>query len=145
MDWKSLLCEVRVRELLGGAASSRVSNEPRRESERDYGRAIFSTPVRRLQDKAQVFPSYPSDVVRTRLTHSQEVSSVSRDMGRSAARWLLGENHISSFDQVQDIEAIAATCGIIHDLGNPPFGHSGESAIRMYFKTQAEHSPVIRR
>ena len=139
MDWTNLLCEMRVRELFGGAPSSKVSSEPRREFERDYGRAIFSTPVRRLQDKAQVFPSDPSDVVRTRLTHSQEVSSVSRDMGRIAARWLMGQEHIRSHDQLQDIEAIAATCGIIHDLGNPPFGHSGEGAIRDWFrKKEAE-------
>jgi len=134
MEWKKLLSEVRIRELLGGEKSEPDS---RTEFERDYGRAAFSTPVRRLQDKTQVFPLEEHDAVRTRLTHSLEVSSVARNLGREIALWLVKQNRISD-RQVHDIETIAATCGLIHDLGNPPFGHSGESAIQGWFKSKLE-------
>src|SRR5262249_41517095 len=81
---------------------------------------------------AQVFPLEPIDAVRTRLTHSLEVSSVSRGLAVAISRWLLKENEIES-GMDRAIESIAATCGLIHDLGNPPFGHSGEEAIREWF------------
>ena len=141
MNWNQLLCGSRVKPLMTGVATKAAQGEARSEFEKDYGRAIFSTPVRRLQDKAQVFPSDPSDVVRTRLTHSQEVSAVSRDLARAVGRWLLEAGQIQSYSQVESIESIAATCGIIHDLGNPPFGHSGEAAIRDWFSKQKEKSP----
>lgn len=85
MNWDQLLSAERVRELLIGKKTDRKSDEIRTEVQRDYGRAIFSTPVRRLQDKAQVFPMEPIDAVRTRLTHSLEVSSVARDMAIEVA------------------------------------------------------------
>lgn len=126
MDWKTLLNSERPRR------SSEIQPEHRIQFERDYDRTIFSTPVRRLQDKAQVFPLEPNDAVRTRLTHSLEVSNVSRGIARAVSLWLINEGHIGS-DMDRQIEAIAATCGLIHDLGNPPFGHSGEDAIREWF------------
>ena len=118
--------------MLGGEKSEPDS---RTEFERDYGRAAFSTPVRRLQDKTQVFPLEEHDAVRTRLTHSLEVSSVARNLGREVALVLVSKKRISN-RQVHDIETIAATCGLIHDLGNPPFGHSGESAIQSWFASR---------
>lgn len=135
MDWQVLLSEQRIRELLGGAKSRRVEGDRRTEFDRDYDRAIFSTPVKRLQDKAQVFPLEPNDSVRTRLTHSLEVASVARGIASSVGQWmgqddLLGDNPERS---LRAIEAIASTCGLIHDLGNPPFGHSGEQAIQDWF------------
>ncbi|HVF72324.1 MAG TPA: dNTP triphosphohydrolase [Chthoniobacterales bacterium] len=102
------------------------------EFERDYDRSIFSTPVKRLQDKTQVFPLEPHDAVRTRLTHSLEVSAVARGLGIAIGKWLLSENEISPGMERQ-IEAISGTSGLIHDLGNPPFGHAGEDAIREWF------------
>lgn len=105
----------------------------REQFERDYDRSIFSTPVKRLQDKAQVFPLEPHDAVRTRLTHSLEVSAVARGLAISIGKWLLERQQIEAGMERQ-IEAIAATCGLIHDLGNPPFGHAGEDAIREWFK-----------
>jgi dGTPase len=126
MDWTTLLNSERPRK------SSSDQPEHRIQFERDFDRAIFSTPVRRLQDKAQVFPLEPNDAVRTRLTHSLEVSTVSRGIARAVSMWLVDEGHIDS-DMDRQIEAIAATCGLIHDLGNPPFGHSGEDAIREWF------------
>src|ERR1700733_12575593 len=125
MEWKQLLCRDRPRE-------STNPGDHRAEFERDFDRSIFSTPVKRLQDKAQVFPLEPHDAVRTRLTHSLEVSSVARGLGTAVGQWLLERKDISP-GMERWIEAIAATCGLIHDLGNPPFGHSGEDAIRHWF------------
>jgi dGTPase len=126
MDWKTLLNKNRPR-------PSTNPGDHREEFERDYDRAVFSSPVKRLQDKAQVFPLEPHDSVRTRLTHSLEVSSVARGLVRKVCKdFLIPQNHILA-EQERQIEAIAATCGLIHDLGNPPFGHSGEDAIREWF------------
>ncbi|MBZ4332199.1 dGTP triphosphohydrolase [Corallococcus sp. AS-1-12] len=134
LDWKTLLCDTRIREAMGGRASAPLEDDGRTEFDRDYDRTVFSTPVRRLKDKTQVFPLDPNDAVRTRLTHSMEVSTLARGLARGAARWMWREGHIDSSQRVLDIEAIAATCGLIHDLGNPPFGHAGEEAISSWFK-----------
>ncbi len=126
MDWCRLLNPNRRRQ-------TTIPDDHRGEFERDFDRSVFSTPVKRLQDKAQVFPLEPHDAVRTRLTHSLEVSSVARGLAARTAKWLLAEGEISG-DMDRSIEAIAATCGLIHDLGNPPFGHAGEDAIRAWFQ-----------
>jgi len=125
MNWAQLLNRDRPRK-------STNPGDHRTEFERDFDRAVFSNPVKRLQDKAQVFPLELHDAVRTRLTHSLEVSSVARGIGVDVAKWLVKEKQIES-GQDRWIETIAATCGLIHDLGNPPFGHSGENAIREWF------------
>lgn len=125
MKWSELLNDSRRRQ-------TTCPTDPRLEFERDFDRSIFSTPVKRLQDKAQVFPLEEHDAVRTRLTHSLEVSSVARGLATRAAEWLLKQREISA-GMDRSIEAIAATCGLIHDLGNPPFGHAGEDAIRAWF------------
>jgi dGTPase len=128
MQWKKLLCEQRI-----SLKPNRTDPEDfRSEFDKDYDRAIFSTPVRRLQDKAQVFVLETHDAVRTRLTHSIEVSTVARDLAHAAAQWMLDEEIIKA-KEAADIENIAATCGLIHDLGNPPFGHAGETAIASWF------------
>lgn len=126
MEWKHLLNSHRPRQ-------STISDDPREEFERDFARSVFSTPLKRLQDKAQVFPLEPHDAVRTRLTHSLEVSSVARGLAGCVSDQLKGriEPHMK-----RQIESIAATCGLIHDLGNPPFGHAGERAIRGWFKAR---------
>lgn len=128
MEWKTLLNTDRPR-------ISTSQGDHRAQFERDFDRCVFSTPVKRLQDKAQVFPLEPHDAIRTRLTHSLEVSSVARGLGIAIAQWLL-EGDKKKIDSGMDrqIEAIAATCGLIHDLGNPPFGHAGEDAIRGWFQ-----------
>ncbi|MBN8230714.1 dNTP triphosphohydrolase [Corallococcus macrosporus] len=134
LDWKALLCETRIREAEGGRGSSPLEDDGRSQFDRDYDRTVFSTPFRRLKDKTQVFPLEPNDAVRTRLTHSVEVSTLARGLARGAARWMLREGHLESSQQAMDIEAIATTCGLLHDLGNPPFGHAGEEAISSWFK-----------
>ena len=131
MDWERLLSTERRRR-------STAQKDHRLEFERDFDRAVLSTPVKRLQGKAQVFPLDPNDTIRTRLTHSLEVSSVARGLARSAAEWLQREGHIKE-DRTRSIEAIAATCGLVHDLGNPPFGHAGERAIRSWFERNTGH------
>ena len=88
MDWNRLLSTTRVKGLFGQRSSVPISGDLRSEFDRDYGRTVFSTPVRRLQDKAQVFPLERHDAVRTRLTHSMEVSSVARSLGDTAERFL---------------------------------------------------------
>jgi len=130
MNWKQLLNAERVR-------TSSMVKDHRAQFERDYDRAIFSTPVKRLQDKAQVFPLEPNDAIRTRLTHSLEVSAVARGLAISVGNWLVETKRIE-MGMERQIEAIAATCGLIHDLGNPPFGHAGEDAIREWFNKRGE-------
>lgn len=130
MEWNKLLSEKRIRNFFVQPKPTERNN--RTEFERDYDRAIFSTPLRRMHDKAQVFPLEPNDSVRTRLTHSLEVSTVARDMARAISSWLEHDRAISK-DQAKEIEVIAATCGLIHDLGNAPFGHAGEEAVAEWF------------
>lgn len=134
MDWKQLLCKDRPR-------TSTNPGDHRAEFERDYDRTIFSPPVKRLQDKTQVFPLDPHDAVRTRLTHSLEVSSVARGLGIAIGGWLLEKGRIEH-GMERWIEAICSTCGLIHDLGNPPFGHSGEDAIRHWFQTRFKETDL---
>jgi len=132
MDWNRLLNANRPRQ-------TTTPGDHREEFERDYDRSVFSSPVKRLQDKAQVFPLDPHDSVRTRLTHSLEVSSVAKGLVRKVCKDVLVGNLTK--EQDRQIEAIAATCGLLHDLGNPPFGHSGEDAIREWFtKTLTEQT-----
>jgi dGTPase len=102
--------------------------------EQDYDRIIFSHPFRRLQDKTQVHPLPELDFVHTRLTHSLEVSSVGRSLGKRAGEVILDrypelKNSFSLFD----FGAIVAAASLAHDLGNPPFGHAGEDAISDFF------------
>lgn len=138
MDWEQLLCEVRVRELLGGKPSQRYPDDRRTEFDRDYDRSIFSTRVKRLQDKAQVFPLEPNDSVRTRLTHSLEVASVAKGLASDVGQWLASRGYLGRKPErpLRAIETVAMTAGLIHDIGNPPFGHSGERAIRDWFKSR---------
>jgi dGTPase len=135
MKWPDLLNANRRRQTTS-------PGDHRIEFERDFDRSVFSTPVKRMQDKAQVFPLETHDAVRTRLTHSLEVSSVARGLATRGAKWLLERGEIST-GMERSIEAIAATCGLIHDLGNPPFGHAGEDAIRAWFR-RTEREELLR-
>ena len=140
MTWAKLLSTKRLKELYDEKPSERLPGDPRDEFERDYGRTVFSTPVRRLQDKAQVFPLEQHDAIRTRLTHSLEVSSVARSMGKDAER-IVAEKEGSNVIPNGTIATIAATCGLVHDLGNPPFGHAGEKAIAHWFAQKRRSDP----
>lgn len=114
-----------------------TSGDLRTEFERDYGRTVYSTPFRRLRDKTQVFPLEPNDSLRTRLLHSHEVSSVAEDLAAQAVRDIIAKDKTSLSDNdLRAIPLIAATCGLIHDIGNPPFGHAGELAISTWFESR---------
>lgn len=136
MRWAELLCTHRC----GEGEDEVEEGDLRTPFERDYGRVLFSTPVRRLQDKAQVFPLESHDAVRTRLTHSHEVSSVAKSLADSVGRDLPDGDK----EHAGNISAIAATCGLAHDLGNPPFGHAGESAIAAWFRERCKNDGEFR-
>ncbi len=119
-------------------AATAKAHEDRTELERDHDRILFSTPARRLQDKTQVFPLERNDSVRTRLTHSHEVANMARSMGTTLA-FVHGEA-LGLPDVVQplrNVPALLEAVGLAHDLGNPPFGHQGESAIQGWMKRNA--------
>ncbi len=133
MNWKELLNDNR----LGvNAASSGGTVDGRSQFQKDFDRIVFSPAFRRLQDKTQVFPLPESDFVHTRLTHSLEVSVVGRSLGNLVGERILERNPKlkNDFTKFHFGEVVAAAC-LAHDIGNPPFGHSGENAIAEYFKT----------
>lgn len=99
----------------------------------DYERIISSSSVRRLQDKAQVYPLQENDFTRTRLTHSLEVSSIGRSLGRNVGYSLIELGHMTK-GQDAELSSLLAVVGLVHDLGNPPFGHYGEDIIHEWFK-----------
>lgn len=131
MNWNSLLCDDRIRSYRKAGSS-----DLRTEFEKDYHRIIGSASFRRLQDKTQVFPLDRSDFIRTRLTHSLEVSSLAKSLGQNISQSIMNKIQDRSFTQ----EHKSAVCdilqcaGLIHDIGNPPFGHFGETSIQDWFK-----------
>lgn len=133
MNWKQLLAAGRPREYKGTSASR---NDLRSEFEKDYHRIIGSASFRRLQDKTQVFPLDKSDFIRTRLTHSLEVSSFGKSLGQNIGEYILTYKKDENFTPrlKEEISSILQCAGLIHDIGNPPFGHFGEYAIRDWFK-----------
>lgn len=137
LDWEKLLCGERERH-----SYSKDDNkfdigderyDHRNEFDKDYDRIVYSSSVRRLQDKAQVFPLQENDFTRTRLTHSIEVSALGRSLGYAIGKWLQHKQQFSN-EQTTEISALLQVAAIIHDLGNPPFGHYGEEVIGNWFK-----------
>lgn len=129
MNWRQLLSNKRF----GLEELHELRKDDRSEFQRDYDRLIFSAPFRRLQNKTQVFPLPGSIFVHNRLTHSLEVSCVGRSLGNSAATQLLAKHPDLSDSHLSEIASIVSAACLAHDLGNPPFGHSGEKAISTYF------------
>ncbi|MRZ79400.1 dNTP triphosphohydrolase [Paeniclostridium sordellii] len=129
MDWDKLLNEKRLR----GSSKVKKSTDARNAFENDYMRIISSSAFRRLQDKAQVFPLERNDFVRTRLTHSIEVAAIAESIGISIEEFLIKENKISKKDKGK-ISRILSCVGLLHDIGNTPFGHYGECSIQDYFR-----------
>ena len=118
----------------------RDQDESRLGFEVDYDRVIFSSAFRSLQDKTQVIPLSKTDFVHTRLTHSLEVSVVGRSLGRSVGKAIMERHNFLQSElgyRANDLGAITAAAALAHDIGNPPFGHSGEKAIGDFF----EHGP----
>ena len=135
MKWEQLLSTKRSRES-GSGRRTDGNTDLRSEFEKDYHRIIGSASFRRLQDKTQVFPLDKSDFIRTRLTHSMEVSSIARSLGQNIAENILLYKKDEGFKphMKEDICNILQCAGLIHDIGNPPFGHYGEVAIREWFE-----------
>ena len=125
MNWAQLLSVKRF-------SSSGSHTDIRSQFQRDYDRIIFSGPFRRLQNKTQVFPLPGSVFVHNRLTHSLEVASVGRSIARLVAQKLMAGDEKGN-ELLNEIDSIVAASCLAHDLGNPPFGHSGEKAISSYF------------
>lgn len=136
--WVKLLDEGRRKPSAQDAESDKETAsikdfESRTQHERDFDRILFSTPVRRLADKTQVFPLDKNDSVRNRLTHSYEVSNLARSLGVALVH--TDKTVLASVaGGARNVPAILAAIGLAHDLGNPPFGHQGEAAIQEWFR-----------
>jgi len=127
MNWTELLSGKRL-----GVEAYHERKHERTNFQRDYDRLIFSSPFRRLQNKTQVFPLPDSIFVHNRLTHSLEVSCVGRSLGNNIATLLMQKYQDQDMNFAEIGSIVSAAC-LAHDMGNPPFGHSGERAISAYF------------
>ena len=125
MNWQKLISNKR----LGQEHLHLNKNDDRTEFKRDYDRLIFSAPFRRMQNKTQVFPLPGSVFVHNRLTHSLEVASVGRSLGDDVAHRLMERHPELNGTLFTEIGSIVSAACLAHDMGNPPFGHSGERAI----------------
>lgn len=125
--WQKLLSAERLGVGAAPAAPQRTAFQ------QDYDRIVFTSAFRRLKDKTQVFPLSKSDYVRTRLTHSLETSCVGRSLGAVIGREIIDRHGLKQVEAA-DFGAIVAAACLAHDIGNPPFGHAGEDAIREWFK-----------
>lgn len=139
LDWEKLLSKERERSY-GKPASLKEESSPqdpiivRNAFDADYDRIVGSSSVRRLQDKAQVFPLQENDVARTRLTHSIEVSALASSLGKSVGRMLERRESFKP-EKTDELSSLLRVAGLIHDLGNPPFGHYGETVIQNWFSS----------
>lgn len=129
MNWQQLITNKR----LGQEYRHADRFDDRSEFKRDYDRLIFSAPFRRLQNKTQVFPLPGSIFVHNRLTHSLEVSSLGMSLGNDVSRIIVERHPELRGTLFEEIGTIVSAACLAHDLGNPPFGHSGEKAIQTYF------------
>jgi len=129
MEWKQLISNKRF----GQEHKHAERHDDRSEFKRDYDRLIFSSAFRRLQNKTQVFPLPGSIFVHNRLTHSLEVASVGMSIGNDISRRVIQKRPELKDTLVEEIGTIVSTACLAHDLGNPPFGHSGEKAIQTFF------------
>ena len=128
MDWNKLLNADRLRE-------SERQKDSRNEFESDFGRIIFSPALRRMHDKTQVFPLTTDDNIHSRLTHSMEVMSVGYSLGvRISENDTIKQKFSEKRELFREIPIIMKNICLIHDIGNPPFGHFGETVIQNYFK-----------
>lgn len=129
MEWKNLISNKRF----GQEHKHAERHDDRSEFKRDYDRLIFSSAFRRLQNKTQVFPLPGSIFVHNRLTHSLEVASVGMSLGNDISRRIILKRPELKDTLFEEIGTIVSAACLAHDLGNPPFGHSGEKAIQTFF------------
>lgn len=131
LDWQKLLSDQRF-----DSAPARPG--PRTEFEKDYDRVVFSAPFRRLAGKTQVHPFATIEHVHNRLTHTMEVASVGRSLAYSVGRLLQEKRELPANRGAEDLSSIVQAACLAHDLGNPPFGHAGEFAIRDWAARRAD-------
>ena len=137
MQWQQLLSRGRL-----GSSEPPKASSARTDFQRDFDRVVFSSAFRRMQDKTQVFPLSKVDYVRTRLTHSLEASSIGRSLGTLVGEQVIGRHGLREFEAADFGGIVAAAC-LAHDIGNPPFGHSGEDAIRHWANSAAYGAPRV--
>ena len=141
MNWPQLLSADRL-----GRTKPGRREAARSDFQRDSDRIIFSSAFRRLQDKTQVFPLAENDFARTRLTHSLEVASVGRSLGSRVGAEVCARHGLGTLGlHPSDFGAIVHAAALGHDLGNPPFGHSGEDAIQHWFASDSPHAREARK
>ncbi len=141
-QWKLLMSSERLR-------PSRVKGptdlDARTPFENDFDRVVFSSSFRRLRNKAQIFSLEPHDFVRTRLTHSIEVATIGRSLGEGAGTEMVRKHpELEGIFAPEDVGTVVATACLLHDIGNPPFGHSGERAIGRWFKTNMDAGRMLK-
>jgi dGTPase len=137
MDWNQLLSTARIDH--EGFWAPYVSGDERSQWQRDHDRLIFSGAFRRLAIKTQVHPLSDNDHVHTRLSHSLEVASVGRSLGARLGHWMRNEGLLSDTHSGSGVGALVQAACLAHDIGNPPFGHAGERAIRQFFESHPEY------
>jgi dGTPase len=140
MDWQKLLTPQRL-----GKTEPEDIQKARTPFHKDYDRLVFSSPFRRLKDKTQVFSLPKNDYIRTRLIHSLEVSCVGRSLGRMVGYEVIGRHNLEKYGfSAADFGDIVSAACLAHDIGNPPFGHSGENAIRLGFASYYKNIKNLR-
>jgi len=137
MQWQQLLSRARL-----GSPEPPKASSARTDFQRDFDRVVFSSAFRRMQDKTQVFPLSKVDYVRTRLTHSLEASSIGRSLGTLVGEQVIDRHGLREFEAADFGSIVAAAC-LAHDIGNPPFGHSGEDAIRHWAHSAEYGAPRV--
>ena len=137
MNWPQLLSRKRL-----GTDQPPSPMTARTDFQRDFDRIVFSSAFRRMQDKTQVFPLSTVDYVRTRLTHSLEASSIGRSLGTLVGEQVIARHGLKGFEASDFGDICAAAC-LSHDIGNPPFGHSGEDAIRHWAHSGEYGAPRV--
>lgn len=136
--WEQLLDHKRLR---GSRHAFEDAATERTQFDADFGRLTFSSAFRRLQDKTQVFPLAKSDYTRTRLTHTLEVANVGRGLGKAFGKYLRAQGELPDHLSPEDLGTVVSVSCLAHDIGNPPFGHSGEAAIQEW---AARHADTLR-
>ena len=137
MDWNTLLSTARMERT--HVWIPQQQEDERSQWQRDHDRLIFSGAFRRLAVKTQVHSLSDNDHVHTRLSHSLEVASVGRSLGVRLGRWMQEQGLLSDQHSDLGIGALVQAACLAHDIGNPPFGHAGERAIRQFFESSPEY------
>lgn len=135
MDWKKYLSSERLRTSSITPENRRAHNDYRTDIESDFGRVIFSSACRRLHDKTQVFPLTTDDNIHSRLTHSMEVMNIGQSFVYTLSESDAFKKHtgLDDITILRDLAAALKVACLVHDIGNPPFGHFGEDSLQSYF------------